>query len=246
MFKILIQISLIAVFVLPSISVADKQGPESGGGGGVVYVNGEPKLIDFYNIQHRSDQLARMYSKNHSSFFEAPNTFSFERYTPVNDPAFLLVLDIFNKWSGLPYDSIGLFINSAIFKPVIWSFTDESVIAPKFYRPLFLPSDLEIKTAAYYLKHDRSYQVRISRDIWNKLSIQDQAGLLIHETLRHVQIGLSFGFDDEALQKATAIMLTCKPKVKLDQYLFFLLNNRRDLAEKRFETFDVLTHECWR
>lgn len=225
---------------------AEKQGPESGGGGVVAKINSRLQLIDFYTIAGAPEFLELKYQSTKPSVIDQEQEFSFHRQDQVNNVAFNQVLNVFNTWSLLPYDVIGLTINSAIYNPVIWNFSDQEVVAPKFYLPSPLRSGVETATAAYYLKVNRLHRVSISRKIWNELKLQDQVGLLIHESLRHVQIGFSFSFDDEALQKATAIMMVCRPSVKLDQYLFFLLNNRRDLAEQRFEAFEQLTKECWR
>lgn len=225
---------------------AEKQGPESGGGGVVAKINSRLQLVDFYTVEGAPELLEKKYQGIKSSVIGQEQEFSFQRQDQVNDEAFNQVLSVFSKWSNLPYDVIGLTINSAIYNPVIWSFTNQELVAPKFYLPIALKSGVETTTAAYYLKINRLHRVSISRKTWNELKLQDQVGLLIHESLRHVQIGLSFSFDDEALQKATAVMMTCRSSVKLDHYLFFLLNNRRDLAEQRFEPFEQLTKECWR
>ncbi len=220
-------------------------GGSCGGGGGVIYINNQPRLVDFYTIPSSYELLSEKYSSQEPSFIKSALSMTFDANTEIKNPALKMVLEIFRRWSDLPYDSIGLWINTAIFKPV-WNFTDESLLAPPSYRPSPISNDDKIETAAYYLQKENTYNVNISRDIWNLLSIQDQVGLLIHETLRHVQIGFSFGFDDEALQKATAMMMICRPRVKFDQYLFYLLNNRRDLAELKFESFEQLTKECWK
>ncbi len=220
------------------------RGPESGGGGGVVFVNEKPQLVDFFTIPGSAEILAQKYFEKQPSRLDRNIIFNIEYKTIPDNVAFMNVLFVFKKWSDLAYDAIGMDINSSIYAPVRWNLTDQPITPAVYYRPPGLPSELQIKPAAYYLMKDEVYEVSLSRQIWNKLSLQDQTGLLIHETLRHIQIGRSYSFDDEALQKATAVMLTCKPSITLDQYLFFLLHNRRDIAEKNFDTFGILTKDC--
>lgn len=246
MVKRLRQFLIASMMLILPVSAIAQDGPESGGGGGVVYTAAGPRLVDFYNVGGAESYLQNKYAGRSSSQIVAPLRLSFERRDQVTDPAFREVLQVFNSWSEIPFDTIGALIHMAIYKPLIWDFTSGSVSAPASYRPSQLPPEFSINPAAFYLKRERSFHVRLNLPIWNQLPLPDQTGLLIHETLRHVQIGLSRNFDDEALQKATAMLMLCKPGVKLNQYLFFLLNNRRDLAESRFESYETLTRECWK
>lgn len=250
MFQLFRQLSIcliiLAVLSTARTAFAGKEGPESGGGGGVVFIQNQPQLTDFFTIVNSAEIVRQAFANQPPSYIEKEISVSFETSASMKDIAFVLAASILSKWSQLPFDTMGLWINIAMTSPVVWEFTDQKIMAPKFYRPDLLPKNSEIITAAYYSQKLKTYTVHISRAIWNQLSLENQVGLLIHESLRHIQIGISFSFDDEALQKATAMMMTCKPRVKHDQYLFYLLNNRRDLAKKYFEPFEQLTNECWR
>lgn len=244
MLKYFRHLTILTMIMLTLPAWAEKQGPESGGGGGLVFVEDELQLVDFYNIPGSRAALKQQFNSQASSQQLQSSRFELRRDDRITDAAFALATQVLSRWSDLPYDSIGSLISGSVYSPMVWNFTDRNITAPKFYRPTLLPSNIEIITGAYYSRRGREFNVNISRELWNRLSFVDQAGLVIHETLRHVQIGISLGFDDEALQKATVMMLSCRPRVKYDQYLFYLLNNRRDLAEKRFEPFDELVKNC--
>lgn len=234
------------------VSLAAKEGPESGGGGTVVYLNSKPQLIDFYTIDGGAKFLSNRYSESKASFLQFPTKFDLERGLEYNAktaaavPALSRALDIFNEWSLVPFDTLGIRIHGAFYKPTRWSFTRKKISEYQFYRPDVLPENIVTKPVAYYSysEQEKIFQVNISLDIWNQLSLQDQVGLLIHETLRHVQIGLGFEFNDKALQRATAVMLVCEPSVKYNQYLFDLLNNRPDLVKQSHEEFNLFVKEC--
>lgn len=238
----LYQLSIFITLFLSLIGSA--AGPRTGGGGGSVVILGKPRLVDFLNIPESHSYLDKKYKNLTPSFIDSITTLSFESSGFPNDAAFVLAQSTFDQWSRLPYDYIGLLINTGLFKPVSWHFVDSEMPASDHFRPAALDSTHSIQTTAYYLMKDRAFDVFISRSLWNNLPLADQAGLLIHESLRHIQIGFSLSFDDESLQRATAILMSCRPTITLDQYLFFLLQNRRDLADARFERFEILTKDC--
>ena len=67
------------------------------------------------------------------------------------------------------------------------------------------------------------------------MGIFSQAGLMIHETLRQQQIGWSHEFDEETLDRATALLMMCKPQSRLNYYLNYLIQNRPDIARSIYD-----------
>ncbi len=61
-------------------------------------------------------------------------------------------------------------------------------------------------------RRESKSSVTISRQEWErKLSVQTRAGLLLHETLRQIQIRNGFEFDESILQKLTARIILAEP-----------------------------------
>lgn len=201
-------------------------GTESGGGGGVVFNSSKPVLIDFYQM----------------------NNFSLNDYEKTNtDNAFDLAKEILDLWQNLPLDNMSLLVKSSLNGPVKWKLTDRPLKAFDHHRPMNLSDRERIETAAYYSMDNRVYQVNIFRPIWEQMDIKNQTGLIIHESLRHVQLGIKTHFNEETLQQATVIYMTCKPSARLNFYLKFILQNDTKMAEKIYGSFDqILSQSCQR
>jgi hypothetical protein len=232
---------------------ATKQGTESGGGGGVVWIDSNrPILMDFYTIIKTASELPVLVQN--SSYIDdtktAPISISDENEAAVKaeNTAFAYAIDTLEKWKKLPFDSMSFFVLISFRNPLQWSFTDNTLEAPPFYLAANLPSHSPTEVSAYYLKKTiNTFSVTISRNIWNQMKLLDQAGLLIHETLRQMQIGFGNGYNDESLQRATAIYSLCKPTGRLNYYMFYLLNNSPKEADRIYGSFDqFIEKECKR
>lgn len=80
----------------------------------------------------------------------------------------------------------------------------------------FIPEELEsgervgsIQTMAYYSK---GFGILVSKSDFESLSERDQIALLIHESLRHVQISYGYDLSDRALQNITAAIVLRNPE----------------------------------
>lgn len=243
-------IALFAITLLPVIANA-KRGVESGGGGGVVWANlSHPVLMDYFTIINSVDEL-----QNSS---ETPSRLEITVSDPLlinkdnkeevknSNNAYAKAFKILGQWTSFSYAEISSLVEVAFEAPLIWNFTDNKLSVPPFYLAPSLPEVAHIEVAAYYYKKDNhSMSVSISRPIWNQMQLRDQAGLLIHEALRQVQFGFGNGYDDETLQRITAIYLLCKPTNRLNYYMFYLLNNSPLLADKIYGSFRTfIKSEC--
>lgn len=159
---------------------------------------------------------------------------------------FALAIELLEQWAGLPFDTMSYTVFRAMQAPLAWNFVDQSLKAPAFFRAPGLPASAVTEVAAFYSKGaGSSAEVQIHRPIWNQLELLDQAGLLIHETLRQVQLGYGNGYNDEALQRATAIYLLCRPKGRLNYYMFYVLNNSPERADRIYGSFPTfIQSEC--
>lgn len=248
-------------------------GPDSGGGGGTVLINNEPILIDFLNIlksEDISNELKNI-SKKLEDISKAENLtdnniscplavekrlgatnkpFSFVRYSKASCDIFALANNIFIKWETLPFDAVSSTIHGAMFSPLKWQFITKQKLpdlntAANFYRPSNLPPRLDISAAAYYrVESNNQYIVQIEQNMWDQMSKVNQVGLVVHEALRHLQIGQMARFNDETLQKATALMVLCEPSVMLSQYLLFLISDNVNAVPQNLGSFDTLTSFC--
>lgn len=201
-------------------------GTESGGGGTTVEFKNRRVLLDLLRIpsftvdQDNSNLILKTLKEktiylNYSEISLSANI--------KNELTFQLAMNILEKWQDplMPMFPIPL----SITKPLIhWQLTvDQLVGSPATYDSTSNP-----RLSAYYYRHfnytnknERHYQVSININEWNKLGILSQAGLIIHETLRHQQFlnadekTVAVFYQDEQLQKASAILLLCRPRPAL-------------------------------
>lgn len=227
-------------------------GTESGGGGGVVWIKSQPILMDFFTMVDSVDELP-VTPKEEASRIDVDSDVISINAKNVSDiqnsnKAFYEASRILNHWSGLPFDILNLTVDLAMRSPLRWKFVDENLQAPPFYLSPSIPSGSEVETVAFYrLYSDKDVEVLINRSIWNQMDLNGQAGLLIHEALRQVQIGYGHGFDDQGLQRATAIYLMCNPTRRLNYYMFYVLTNSPAQADNIYGPFrKFMASECKR
>ncbi|MGE3609766.1 MAG: hypothetical protein AB7I27_09300 [Bacteriovoracaceae bacterium] len=201
-------------------------GTESGGGGGVVATSNRPVLIDFYQLANPSVMVSEI---------------------SETDDAFKQAVDILDTWQRLPLDNISYLVGFSFSGPVEWIFTHNKLKEFDHHRPMNISEHERIETVAYYSIKNSIYQINLFRPIWEQMDITNQTALLIHESLRHVQLGLKSYFNEEALQQATVIYMLCRPTVRLSSYLNNLLHNNTELNQKVYGSFnDILSKSCMR
>lgn len=244
----LIMMISVVLYTFNSKAIQSEGGTSAGGGGGGgVHLGPNLVLIDFFNTANIIHFLRNKYASESPSMI---NTAIYNQsFLGTNDDetnsSIQLTKKILNDWSSLPYDAAAFYIEAALKSSKLkWSFSDDIVPEAKHYRPKYLNSDIPIVTAAYYSTASHNYTVQISRPLWNKFFVDSQVGLIVHETLRHLQIGRGFEFNDESLQKATVLIMACKPRVQLSQYILFLIGNKTETAEKNIGPFEKVISEC--
>lgn len=240
-FTLSVLVTLLATMASPSFA-----GNESGGGGGVLFGGPTPILIDYLNINPNFKD-SNTYQKWQASRVIKKSQISIDRKNEdqirESNAAFDLALTIVKKWEEEVFGIGSLMIHTAFMDPMTWNFVDKKLKAPQSYLPLQNLDIEKIKTAAYYYKKSKNeFDVQISMDIWNQMGILSQSGLLIHEALRHLQIGWANRFDEDSLQHATAILMMCEPDLSLNQYVFYIVQNGRHLGEKFIGKFDDIIH----
>lgn len=222
-------------------------GTESGGGGGVVIINNKPVLMDVFTILNHDDTLPNL---GEPSYIQETQTLSISKENRdkilKSNNAFKTATQIVEKWLKLDMGTMNTVVNVSMLQPLRWSFVDHEVEAPPFYLAQGLPINAKTEVAAYYHFYDqKNVEVQINRLKWNEMDLLSQSGLILHETLRQVQIGLQGRFDDEALQRVTALYTLCKPVRRLNYYMFYLLANSPERADKIYGDFNSLVQtEC--
>lgn len=222
--------------MMVSISFSLYAGTESGGGGGVVWVNSRPVLMDYFTMIDKVEEIPMGEVKitNDSDV--------------KSSPAFLNAQKILEKWSGLQFVVMSSIVKMGMESSLHWSFVDTEVKAPAFYLAPAIPEGSKVETVAYYHYNSRKeVGVQINQSLWEQLDLQSQTGLILHEALREVQIGWKSGFDDQALQRSTVIYLMCHPTNRLNYYMFYVLNNSPEIADKIYGPFRTfIEQECRR
>lgn len=242
------------LFIVLHAPAYSRTGTESGGGGGVVWIDSNrPVLMDFFTIIPTILNLPKSTSELASHIetaTAAPLSITSENEAEITEsnPAFAKSISILEQWRKMPFDSMSYLVLISLKFPLRWNYTDESLSAPPFYIAPNLPVGKKIEVVAYYSKSASApADVWISRIIWNQMSLDNQVALLIHETLRQVQIGFGNGYNDESLQRVTSIYFLCKPTGRLNYYMFYLLNNSPKNADKIYGTFNTfIEKECKR
>lgn len=209
----------------------------------MVLVNGRPVMLDFFQVM----DLAAVTAQRAPPFQPGARPCSFRLEDGVTDyPAFEAVFDILTQWEARPFDTISTIVKTTFGGTLLWNFTEATLPTPPFHRPANLP-DLGILTAAYYQKTGNQFQVNVHLPIWRQMDLTNQTALLLHEALRQLQLGWGIDFSEEALQQGTAIYLLCEPHSRLNYYLFMVLNNGPEIAQRTYGSFDdILAESCVR
>ena len=225
-------LTLTTVLTFANISQARSDGPETGGGGGVVFVGPShtaPRFVDMYNLTERQqlDLRQRYAGQNNSQqrLRVKESTADLLNY----DPAFRQADSLLNQWfDNLATRTLNVNITEMLMGPIQWTFTHTLQRYENHYRPTHLPRGKNIHTVAHYLKKE-SPVVKIVLSVWNQMPLVDQTALVLHESLRHYQLGMGQSIDDELLQKATVLALYCSPSAEHKGDLYNLLGTASQL-----------------
>ena len=215
-------------------------GVDSGGGSIVLRQDGSPQLLDFFvhkSVQSRSGLESIQPIKIKST--SALNEWGIDRLDRLDRESTIYhaALDklILKAETTSPFMSS--LIRNAIFNLPIYVVDYDLGLKDKHY---YLPkaqknNDIrEVVTGAVYFKN---FGVFVSKKIFDKLNFEDQVGLLLHESLRHLQITHEYNFTDQELQTiTTAIIQSYSKSPNLDSPQVLKGNLRRaylaDLNEK--------------
>lgn len=229
MIKILRQFSFILAFTFTCLLQAT--GPETGGGGNYISTydsssNEIARILDFYVLpQELREKMDLAFLSLPASRIEEPKKLKSDKDTFPDDQAFRYLQALFNKWTSVSnMDPTMAWLSVTASIKIKWEFSDEPLTSQNFYIPENVPSSFDkdtVKTAAYYFHRENKNKgkVKIFRPAWNLMPLQDQIGLLLHETLRNFQFGQGFEFNDELLQKTTTLLMSCSPTLVMSRFL---------------------------
>jgi len=233
-------------------------GTESGGGGGVLrrgdaatlldFLNLDPELLDSDNFEApQSDRATQSQQANLKSELNFQITDENELLWRTQIPAFDLALKVLRQWDQTQFDAIEASGMTA-FRRIQWRFVNKLLADVPLHGPLALRPGDSVELAAYYSVEPTRYTVEVSIPLWNQLDLRGQAGLVLHEALRHVQISYAQRFDDQTLQRATAVLIVCQPTRRLNYFFMHALTlNNSAIATQLYGDFKTLVRaECVR
>jgi hypothetical protein len=193
---------LLLILLVATSTPSWARGPESGGGGTTVKINSQFVLLDFLNLPN--------YERIHQSVLKEQNDFILKTSSPDPDQVQIQAVALFRKWSvEVGYLAISADAPLLISGQTQIQLTDQVPNYSGFFFPVFLNSKMKTYPTAFYVS--KTNTIKVSKLIWPQMDEVNQLALLVHENLRHLQLNLHHDFDDEFLQKATLMVLLCKP-----------------------------------
>lgn len=193
-------------------------GMNSGGGHIVLTKNGDFVLLDLF-LKDPSLQ----FQKESRNGIVLPESKSFKNlgvdYLKDADPLSRAIYNLIEKWNtSSPQFTFLLkhamkstqfyYVNEAL------NFKDSEFFIP----PDFNDSNIKIETVAAI--YSQWYGVFLSKTSFDQLNDINQRAVIVHELLRHLQIGYRIHITNEDLQKITAaIVLDDSDGISLDNYL---------------------------
>lgn len=226
------KILIYSIIIFSNICFASNKimsgGMTGGGGGTSVRYLGKTVLLDLILL----DKKLSFYKKNKSL-----------KLSPFKNAEQILSL-----WNDIDVSIASEIVRFGIHSVVKWKFVDKRFpLSTRYYIPDGLIVK-ELKTIAYYLKKDAKFIVEINTAEFNKLDYISQTALIIHEALRHVQIGWdkqNNAFSERNLQEISAIFTLCKPSYTLAMYANYLINDQREKAIIKFGSLmEVVGEYC--
>ncbi len=214
-------------------------GTESGGGSGSIYIDSNYRLIDFYNLPNKINPIFQ--DKSISKEFST----SFNQLEDIIKSTFKLIED----WEDLSEKTI----LPTIFTPIFTGSLNVLKFIPvdsideelNHFVPSIDINKSNIVNMANYSRSKKGFKpVLINKKIMQSPKI-DQYGIILHEVVRHIQFTIGSKFNDEILQKITALLLVCEPELNLSYYTMALISNGVELAKQRYGTYsEVIGRWC--
>lgn len=236
---------LFVFLLMPLRLLAEREGPQTGGGGLVALDRGQLILIDFFNYAAPDrDMITRTIKENYFPVYinqalaenSLKNPAVVEQYAEI----------ILRKWSlnGLQTTQMDSQRLMPQVQPLQWKYFEQAETPQQYYHPLYLARDAAVLPAAYYSRYD--HMVQISMPVWLRIDFVNRLGLIVHERLRHLQLGLGYSIDDELLQKSTVMMMTCKPNSALSRIVVpqSIRSQRPEVIVQLKQDMNLLTESC--
>lgn len=236
---------LVGLVGTPQLSRA---GGDISGGGTWANLQGKKVLLDFYVSR------PEVIFESGSPGVELPQSRALEAISidRLNKAEFEVVkkaharLDLWEKSSPVVVD----LIREALARAPLFYTTYRIGFLDQHY---FIPDELatrdlldSLKTMAVY---SEGFGILVSKADFDSLDERNQIGLLIHESLRHVQISYGLDLSDRALQSITAAIVLHTPEMDetLDSEKYLdgeLLRVVQEPAKKREELNAIKTKIC--
>jgi hypothetical protein len=200
-------ISLILMLIALPLA-AQQEGATSSGGGSSVSVEGKRQLLDIYLHQGRP-LLPIPGSKLPKT--EALKKIGIERLDPNKSPAFALARSWLASWRQNSPNVVAIIEESLdetpfFYVPLEFGFTDQT-----FHLPPGAKKDPVLKTLSTVAYYQAELGVLVSKPAFESLDLTNQAALLVHEAVRHIQITYGAKLSNELLQNLTATLALTQP-----------------------------------
>ena len=198
------------LLLIVSSAYAKSGGAIDGGGGNQLVLQGCPVLLDLY--------LANPHFDEHNCIpgIQLADTKSLRliNLDKLNSNDSIIIKQAMNSlelWQKSSPVTVGLIKEAIIGAPLYYTnyqiaVKDKHYSIPKEFENQINSQDL--KTIAFY---SRDFGVLISMNDFNRLSKKSQIALIIHESLRHVQIQYDFKMSNASIQKIAAAVATRGP-----------------------------------
>lgn len=188
-----------------SLEKQSSGGVDSGGGGNLVlYKNGDLKLLDF--VANPLDSNAASRRPLHIPSTASLQAWGIDRLQLDDFAPKSFFMAKISAWeSSSPF--MAEILKQAISSIPIYIVDYEFKVNTQSY---FLPSSARspsikgIVTAAIYV---RDYGVLVSKKYFEHLDFENQVGLILHETLRHIQLTYGYANSNRSLQQLTAALM---------------------------------------
>lgn len=231
-FNITLRIFFIAFAVSNNFSSVSFAGGNTGGGTLAIRIESEkPILLD---LMENDPQFQDAYDISGRDAGMIRETQDQKQIAISHLQIFSLVQKRLAIWEENSPFTIGL-IKSALAR-MHWKFTSQNVpIIPQYHVSqslLNLFPGLKIVGAISYTTE---FGAIASTEVWNSTGDYSQAGLIVHEGLRHVQLRYLAYFTNEVLQKMTALIMLREPTIakQLDSPTDYNNDLKNLLVEKR-------------